>query len=86
MDVLHHGNANDSRGIFIKGFKSLDEIANESKYDFVLASAILEHLKNPRADMERLFEAMKPEGLFYARTPYMFPFKSCYSRSESILQ
>lgn len=42
-------------------------------YDYVLASAVLEHLKTPKLHLQGLLGILKPEGLFYARTPYLFP-------------
>ena len=41
--------------------------------DILLASAILEHLARPREVMARLFDAMKIDAIFYARTPYVVP-------------
>jgi SAM-dependent methyltransferase len=37
--------------------------------DLVLASGILEHIPHPRTDFTRLLSAVRPGGLFYARTP-----------------
>ncbi|MGE5486523.1 MAG: class I SAM-dependent methyltransferase [bacterium] len=43
------------------------------EYDFVLASAILEHLPDPRTDLIRLFSAIRPGGRLYVRTPWVAP-------------
>jgi len=37
--------------------------------DLVLASGILEHIPHPQTDFARLLSAVRPGGLFYARTP-----------------
>jgi len=39
------------------------------QFDLVMASAILEHLPHPQGDLERLLYALRPGGVFYARTP-----------------
>jgi hypothetical protein len=53
--------------------KSLDELEAEH-FDLVIASAIVEHLTDPRGVTIRLLESMSPSGCFYARTPYILPF------------
>lgn len=53
----------------LTGLKSID-----SKYNLVIASAIIEHLPNPTSDFYRLFEVVADHGYFYARTPFMLPF------------
>jgi hypothetical protein len=37
--------------------------------DLILASGILEHITYPQEDFIRLLSALRPGGLFYARTP-----------------
>jgi SAM-dependent methyltransferase len=44
-----------------------------SSYDVVIASASLEHVPDPVSIMNQLFEALRSEGWFYARTPYVIP-------------
>ncbi|MBU8977199.1 methyltransferase domain-containing protein [Lysobacter sp. FW306-1B-D06B] len=41
--------------------------------DIVLASAVLEHIPEPRPVLLHLLSAMKPGGIFYARTPHVVP-------------
>ncbi|MDG2519171.1 class I SAM-dependent methyltransferase [Lysobacter soli] len=41
--------------------------------DIVLASAIIEHIPHPREILAKLFAALRPGGVFYARTPYVLP-------------
>lgn len=55
-------------------FETLDLIPLSDEFDLVIASAILEHLKNPRQIISSLLQKMKKQGIFYARTPYSFPF------------
>jgi 2-polyprenyl-3-methyl-5-hydroxy-6-metoxy-1,4-benzoquinol methylase len=55
-------------------FETLDLIPLSDEFDIVIASAILEHLKNPRQIVSSLLQKMKKQGIFYARTPYTFPF------------
>lgn len=45
----------------------------EGSFSFVIASAILEHLKRPGHDLQYLLNMVEPSGLFYARTPYEAP-------------
>lgn len=51
---------------------SLDEVA-EKTMDLVVASAVLEHIPEPREILAKLLGALKCEGMFYARTPYVTP-------------
>ena len=50
----------------------LAQIADQSM-DIVIASAIIEHIPEPREALVRLFSSLKPGGIFYARTPYVTP-------------
>jgi len=42
--------------------------------DFIIASAIVEHLPNPDVILLDLLNLLSEQGLFYARTPFNFPF------------
>ena len=44
-----------------------------TKYTIVLASAVIEHLKNPNFHLEKLIDSTEDGGLFYARTPWDVP-------------
>lgn len=46
----------------------------QGTFDWVLASAVLEHLPEPRPTLSSLLAATKPGGWFYARTPWVEPF------------
>ena len=48
----------------------LAKIADQSM-DLVIASAIIEHIPEPREVLVRLLTSLKPGGIFYARTPYV---------------
>lgn len=61
-------------------FENLDLIPLSDKFDIVIASAILEHLKNPRQIVSSLLQKMKKQGIFYARTPYTFPFYQVFKK------
>ena len=56
------------RGISIVRREKLDT-AEAKDCDLVLASGILEHIPYPQTDFARLLSAVRPGGLFYARTP-----------------
>jgi 2-polyprenyl-3-methyl-5-hydroxy-6-metoxy-1,4-benzoquinol methylase len=51
----------------------LAQIVNQSM-DIVIASAIIEHIPEPREVLIKLFSTLKSKGVFYARTPYVTPF------------
>ncbi len=53
--------------IIFRRYGDLSEVKN--KYDLVIASAVLEHLKNVNYMLLRLLSLIKSEGHFYARTP-----------------
>lgn len=59
--------------------RSLSEIQPD-RYDLVLASSIIEHLPEPRPELERLFSALTRDGVLYARTPWMTPIFRLYER------
>jgi len=47
-------------------------------FDFVIASAVLEHIPEAKAALEQLLGLMRPGAAFYARTPFVVPlFKLC---------
>jgi 2-polyprenyl-3-methyl-5-hydroxy-6-metoxy-1,4-benzoquinol methylase len=61
-------------------FETLDLIPLSDEFDLVIASAILEHLKNPRQIISSLLQKMNKQGIFYARTPYSFPFYKAFKK------
>jgi 2-polyprenyl-3-methyl-5-hydroxy-6-metoxy-1,4-benzoquinol methylase len=62
-------------GITIGHIKELSEIESNIQYDFVIASAIIEHIPEGGKALQSLFKRLKPGGIFYARTPYMSDLK-----------
>jgi SAM-dependent methyltransferase len=58
----------DSQDISLECHENLAS-ASAKDCDLVLASAILEHIPYPQEDFTRLLSAVRPGGVFYARTP-----------------
>lgn len=42
---------------------------NQKKYDFVIYSHVIEHVKNPKRTINQLFKLLKPKGILYIETP-----------------
>ena len=60
-------------------FETVDNFfGREEKYDIVIASAVLEHLKDARKVLKKILESLTPHGLFYARTPYEKPLATMF--------
>lgn len=53
--------------------QSLDKI--NYTFDLVLASGVIEHIPDVYSIIKKLFYMVKPGGVFYARTPYVMPFR-----------
>lgn len=47
--------------------------ATGAEYDLVIASAVIEHIPEPRQDLWRLLSLVRIGGYFYARTPRLIP-------------
>ena len=60
----------DSR-ITISRKATLEEIS--SRHNFIIASAIIEHIPKPCHILDSCFNLLEKGGIFYARTPYMVP-------------
>lgn len=43
-------------------FYAPDQTPLSTQYDFVTASEVVEHLRNPQADLDRLWSCVKPDG------------------------
>ena len=69
----------DNPKISIVHHYQLEEI-KDKMFDFVIASAIIEHIPNPTNELFRIFELLKKNGVFYARTPYMLPFLKLFRK------
>jgi hypothetical protein len=62
------------RRIRLSRLEKLAEIADQSM-DLVIASAVIEHIPEPRDVLLKLFSSIRSNGgVFYARTPYVAPF------------
>jgi hypothetical protein len=59
-------------GVSISRAQSTLELGSR-QYELVLASAIVEHLAEPREELVRLLAALAPGGCLYARTPWILP-------------
>ncbi len=44
-----------------------------SAFDFVIASAVLEHMPEAKITLDQLLDLMSPGAVFYARTPFIVP-------------
>jgi 2-polyprenyl-3-methyl-5-hydroxy-6-metoxy-1,4-benzoquinol methylase len=62
----------DAEHIAVRHHETLAEVAGQ-RYDLVLASAVLEHIPYPRQVLIDLLSAVRPGGMFYARTPSVVP-------------
>lgn len=51
-------------------------------FDIILASAVLEHIPSLHKVLQQLFSILRSGGSFYARTPYMVPFKRLIKRLD----
>lgn len=52
------------------------------QFDFIVASAILEHIPDLAGQMRALFERLAPGGVFYARTPWVTPIATLAPRFD----
>jgi hypothetical protein len=60
-------------GISTRHYTNLSK-AMDGDYDFVIASSIIEHIPDVRQILIDLFHCISPQGIFYARTPFVVPF------------
>ena len=67
----------DNQYISLTHRKSLDDLPS-GNYDLVLASAIIEHLPQPKQTLIRLLKLLNDGGVFFARTPYVVPLIKLY--------
>jgi len=58
--------------IVLERYDKLDDLPQQS-YHLVVASAIIEHVPEPRQILIRLLTLLKSGGIFYARTPWVLP-------------
>jgi len=62
----------DLQSVSLECHETLDS-TDSRDCDLVLASGILEHIPHPQTVFARLLLALKPGGVFYARTPSVAP-------------
>ena len=60
-------------GLEVRGIDLLKDKIEAGFYDFVLARALLHHLPDPKAALERMIAAVKPGGVFLSIEPDMLP-------------
>lgn len=46
---------------------------SSGSFDAVVAQAVLEHVVDPYRCVDEMYRVLKPDGLIYAETPFMFP-------------
>ena len=60
-------------------FEFMEKLKDLSKkYNIVLASGVLEHIPQMNKVVKSLFSCIEKNGFFYARTPFMSPFKKVF--------
>jgi SAM-dependent methyltransferase len=73
VDYAAAGLLRDEPALRVRGHARLADLPAAARYDVVIASAILEHLPEPRAAMLDLVDRLAAGGRLYARTPWMAP-------------
>lgn len=68
VDLHQDPTASNTSMVRVTWYETLAAVEGR-QFDFVIASAILEHLPHPQEDLVRLLCALTPGGLLYARTP-----------------
>jgi len=66
----------DTDTIEFRRVEILDDVIGQ--VDILIASAILEHIPDLHTDMKKMFPLVAPGGYFYARVPYLMPFKKIF--------
>jgi len=67
-------------GVTIKKTTDLADV--DKPHDIFLASAVLEHISEPKPILQTIFPLLKPGGYFYARTPYILPIMKVIKRMD----
>lgn len=64
----------ENENIKLISYLSLEKVPENQTFDIIIASAILEHIRNPRETLQKLLTLLKKGGFIYCRTPYILPF------------
>jgi 2-polyprenyl-3-methyl-5-hydroxy-6-metoxy-1,4-benzoquinol methylase len=72
VDYNSEVNPSDSEQVSLTRHESLDVVAGRA-FHLSIASAILEHIPYPRAELMSLCRSLRPGGVLYVRTPSMVP-------------
>ncbi|GHD33715.1 class I SAM-dependent methyltransferase [Halioglobus pacificus] len=75
----------DLQGIAVSEYATIEDLLKnlnneKSKYDLVLASAVLEHLPNPTEALRQLSRLLRKGGVLYIRTPTVYPIMHTLSK------
>lgn len=68
VDLHQEPTASSTAMVPVTWYETLAAVADR-QFDFVIASAILEHLPDPQEDLAHLLCALAPGAILYARTP-----------------
>jgi 2-polyprenyl-3-methyl-5-hydroxy-6-metoxy-1,4-benzoquinol methylase len=82
IDFFPYRLENENENLFVKQYTSLEEIPQNQRFDIIIASAIIEHLKSPGKTLQKLLVLLKKGGVFYSRTPYIMPFFKLLKRTR----
>ena len=63
----------------------LESLPAEPSFDIVIASAVLEHLREPGKSFHRLVKMCAPGGVLYFRTPFKYPLYHLLKKAGSTL-
>jgi SAM-dependent methyltransferase len=72
IDISYIGDL-QAQCLEIRRIDILQDVVEEGSYDFVVARALLHHLRTPRKALERMAAALKPGGLLLSIEPDMLP-------------
>ncbi len=82
IDVVDHAAVELSRDaplLTVRGHARLGDLPVDACYDVVVASAILEHLPEPRSALLGLVGRLRAGGRMYVRTPWMVPLMRAFA-------
>lgn len=63
----------NDNGIIITHTFPLENLSDSDEFDIVIASAVMEHIPEPKGIFLKLFTIVKDGGMLYFRTPYRYP-------------